>query len=350
MDQPVTREGVGFPPPLANPRSPTVSVIIPTYNRAQYIGDALGSVLRQTFTDFEVLIADDGSTDGTTALLAGFTDLRVRVLRLEHRGISATMNAGLREARGRFIARLDSDDLWYAELLAEEVKCLEASPDVGVVYSKAQAMSADGTPREHYLGLPMRYPDDSLLSLAWGDATCNITILARRACFDSAGPYDETLRTHEDWDMWLRVAHQHRFAFLDQTLAQFREHDDSITSPRVAGFVEHIEARRRVIDKLFSGADLPARLQSFKAIAYRNVHTEVGVFLLNTGHLGRALHSFLRAVTSGANPFSASARIVWLTVLTPPLRRFAFGRRLLQIQADVRRRLQTRPTRAKSGA
>lgn len=326
--------------------APRVSVIIPTFNRARYLPQAVESVLGQTFTDLELIVVDDGSTDETPALLACVTDPRLRVLRQENRGISTAMNAGLRAVRGPFVARLDSDDAWFVDLLARTVEVLDASPGIDVVYSRARAMSSDGTPREHYLGLPLRFPDDALLSLVWGDPTCNITAVARRECFASAGPYDETLRTHEDWDMWLRVARNHRFAFLNCTLAQFREHDDGITSPRAAGFVEHIESRRRVIDKLYASPDLPPRLQAFKAIAYRNVHTEIGVFLLNTGHPWRALRMFARAAGSGANPLLTCTRILWLTTAAPVLRQFALGRRFLQHQAELRRRLFAKARRS----
>lgn len=330
----------------SEPSAPKVSVIIPTFNRARYLTEAVESVLGQTFSDLELIVVDDGSTDETPALLARVTDPRLRVLRQENRGISAAMNAGLRAARGHYVARLDSDDVWFADLLARSLDVLDASSDIDVVYSRARAMSADGTPREHYLGLPLRFPDDALLSLAWGDPTCNITAVASRGCFASAGPYDETLRTHEDWDMWLRVARSHRFAFLNCTLAQFREHDDGITSPRAASFVEHIESRRRVIDKLYASSDLPPRLRAFKAIAYRNVHTEIGVFLLNTGHPGRALRAFARAAAAGANPLLTCTRILWLTTVAPALRQFALGRLLLQRQAELRRRLFARARRS----
>jgi len=321
---------------------PKVTVIIPTFNRARYLAEAIQSVLGQTFPDYELIVVDDGSTDGTATVLAGFGDPRLRVLRQENRGISAAMNAGLQAARGKYIARLDSDDVWFPDLLEREVSILDSHPDIGVVYSRAQAMSANGTPREHYLGLALRYPNDALLSLLWGDCTCNITTLARRSCFASAGPYDETFRTHEDWDMWLRVAQSHRFAFLNCTLGRFRKHDDSITSPSSPTFVEHIESRAKVLDKLYASPHLPPRLYAFKAVAYRNVYTEIGLFLFNTGHRARALRIFGRALVSGGNPVAALARILWLTTAVRLLKRCGFGRHLLQFQADVRRRLRTR--------
>jgi len=321
---------------------PQVTVIIPTFNRARYLAEAIQSVLGQTFLDYELIVVDDGSTDGTSAVLAGFGDSRLRVLRQENRGISAAMNAGLRAARGKYIARLDSDDMWFPNLLACETMVLDSRPDVGVVYARAQAMSANGTPREHYLGLPLRYPQDALLSLLWGDCTCNITALARRSCFAAAGPYDETLRTHEDWDMWLRVARSYHFTFLHSTLGRFREHDDGITSPSSSTFVAHIESRVQVLDKFYASPHLPSRLAAFKTRAYRNIYTEIGLFLFNTGHHTRALRMFGRALVSGGNPAAALARICWLTVAVRLLNRFGFGRQILQFQAGVRRRVRAR--------
>jgi glycosyltransferase involved in cell wall biosynthesis len=129
---------------------PQVTVIIPTFNRARYLTEAIQSVLGQTFPDYELIVVDDGSTDGTAAVLEGFGDSRLRVLRQENHGISAAMNAGLRAAQGEYIARLDSDDVWFPNLLAYETRVLDSRPDIGVVYARAQAMSANGTPREHY--------------------------------------------------------------------------------------------------------------------------------------------------------------------------------------------------------
>jgi glycosyltransferase involved in cell wall biosynthesis len=262
------------------------------------------------------------------------------VLRQENRGISAAMNAGLRAARGEYIARLDSDDVWLADLLTCETAVLDAQSAVGVVYAKAQAMSADGVPRAHFVGLPLYYPHDSLLSLLWGDATCNIALLARRSCFEVTGFYDETLRTHEDWDMWLRVARRYRFVFLDRVLARFREHEQSITSPSLPTFVGHIESRVKVLDKLYSSTNLSSQVLAFKPIAYRNVYTEIGVFLFNTGHRARALRMFQRAITSGGNPLLAFVRILWLTIAVRRLTHFRLGRMLLQLQARVRRQFR----------
>src|ERR1700733_15378431 len=107
--------------------TPKVSVIVPTWNRVSLLGTAIESVLAQTFRDLEVVIVDDGSVDATESLVRRHqqTDERIRYVRQEHRGISAAMNAGIRESRGRYIARLDSDDQWLPDLLETEVAILD---------------------------------------------------------------------------------------------------------------------------------------------------------------------------------------------------------------------------------
>src|SRR5512139_2675174 len=119
-----------------------VTVLIPTFNRTRYVGHAIRSVLQQTRRDLELLVLDDGSTDDTEAVVRAVSDARVRYVRCPHRGISATLNTGIGLARGPYIARLDSDDEWLPELLATETAVLDADPDVGLVYGRAQAMDA----------------------------------------------------------------------------------------------------------------------------------------------------------------------------------------------------------------
>src|SRR5215470_8377417 len=111
--------------PMSPPR---VTVIIPTFNRVAYLGEAIRSVLTQTSTDFELIVVDDGSTDGTSAMLNSTHDPRLRCQRQSHRGISAAMNAGIRAAQGVYLARLDSDDVWRPEMLQTATALLDARP------------------------------------------------------------------------------------------------------------------------------------------------------------------------------------------------------------------------------
>jgi hypothetical protein len=109
------------------------------HDRERYVREAIDSVLGQTFGDLELIVVDDGSTDGTAAAVAAVGDPRLRYVGQPHRGIGAAMNTGLRAARGRYVARLDSDDVWLPDLLATQVAVLESRPEVDVVYGRAQA-------------------------------------------------------------------------------------------------------------------------------------------------------------------------------------------------------------------
>ena len=147
-----------------------------------------------------MLVVDDGSTDDTAALLRRYQekDARVCYLPKDHRGISAAMNAGIRAARGQFIARVDSDDQWLPDMLETEVAILEARPEIGFVYAKGQWCNSDLVPYRDTVGHAPHFPGDRIRSMLWGDPTCNITVMARRECFDRAGFFDESLQSSED--------------------------------------------------------------------------------------------------------------------------------------------------------
>ena len=168
------------------------------------------------------------------------------------------MNCGLRAARGEYVSRLDSDDVWLPEMLQTLVEALDCRPQVGVAYARGQAMDAGGRPQPHTNGMPQRFPGDDLRSLLYEDFTCNIATLARRSCFDRAGEYDESLPANEDWDMWLRIAENNRLAFVDRVLARYRWHDGNMTGAASPLFRLVLETRIRPLDKVFARADLPA--------------------------------------------------------------------------------------------
>jgi glycosyltransferase involved in cell wall biosynthesis len=323
--------------------TPTVTVIIPTFNRARYISEAVGSVLRQTFTDFEVVVVDDGSTDCTAQLVGAIRDPRVRYLHRSHRGISAAINAGIGAARGGYIARLDSDDRWLSDLLTTLVDVLEAQPKVGVAYGKAQIIDSEGRRLPHTQGMRERFPGDTLRSLMYEDCTCNIALVVRRQCFDQVGLYDETLVANEDWDMWLRVARHYAFQFVDQVMAEVRWHDDSLTglmSPQLAAV---LDARTVPLDKLFRDPDLPPAVRAMQSIAYTNVYLHRGRRWLQARHLRRAGREFGLALRTSNEPWATVIRIVWLAAVAPALQCYSLGRRLLSWLAERRheRRAQT---------
>lgn len=318
--------------------TPLVTVIIPTYNRAAFLGEAVRSVLGQSFADFELIVVDDGSTDDTAAVFGAITDPRLRVLRREHRGIGASINAGLREARGAYVARLDSDDVWRPELLQTLVAELDARPEIGLAYGKGQAMDAGGRLLLHFQGMRPRFPDDSLRSVLYDDCTCTIATVLRREHLERVGGYDESLPANEDWDLVLRLAQQCRFAFVDQVLAQYRWHEGNLTGLRSPRFATVMDTRTTPLDKFFAQPNLPAAVTSMRPVAYENVYLFRGQRWLDAREFRRARHEFLAALRVSQTRPRTALRIIWFTLVIKWLGRTRPGASLIAFLTRQRRR------------
>lgn len=214
---------------------PTVSVIMPAYNVEPYIGDAIESVLAQTFTDYELLIIDDGSTDGTAEIARRFAgrDSRVKLIQQENRGLAAARNTALRHATGELMALLDSDDLWMPRFLRAQIAVLHARPAVDIVTGNARTLGS------HEDGLPARpWPDPrpwpNLRTILTDELSVFIMSVFRRRVYDTIGGFDEMLRTNEDFDFWLRAALAgFAFARNDEPLGSYRRRDDSLSASQV---------------------------------------------------------------------------------------------------------------------
>lgn len=212
-----------------------VSVIIPTYNRAGFLREALESVWNQTYQDFELIVADDGSDDDTPQVVAGCGD-RLRYLRLEHGGVSAARNAGLAAATAPYLAFLDSDDLWAPEMLATGIDYMETHPECGLVCSdfavgEIRGGSAPvrwesflGVRRAHQLLQTAGFPE--LLS---GNFVSLCTAVVRTSEAREVGGFDESLLYMEDWDFALRVAARRPIGFINRILAYSRRHGENLS-------------------------------------------------------------------------------------------------------------------------
>jgi glycosyltransferase involved in cell wall biosynthesis len=183
--------------------SPLVSVIIPTYNRAWILKEAVDSVLAQEFKDFEVVVVDDGSTDATAELLATYAG-RVTVLRQTNRGVSAARNAGLAAARGELIAFLDSDDIWLSGKLSTQVAFFQSHPDA-LIHQTEELWVKNGRRmnpgNRHRKRSGMIFEPSLDLCLVSPSA-----VMMRRELLDRVGGFDEGLPACEDYDLWLRVS------------------------------------------------------------------------------------------------------------------------------------------------
>jgi len=321
--------------------TPDVSVIVPTHNRAHLVAEAVDSVLAQTFGNLEVIVIDDGSTDNTLEVLQTFSDSRIRVIRQNNLGISGARNTGIRAARGKYIAFLDSDDIWLPELLATEVPVLEERPEIDIVYAKAQAMDAAGNPKPQTLGTTERFPGEYLRSMLYGFFGCLPTTILRRECFDSVGLFDESLKGRVDWDMFLRMSQYHRFRFINRVLARYRFHEGRTTGPKSPVFREVTQNHITVLDTFFAQPELSEDILSFKNTAYRNAYLAAGMQFLNTGNRREAISCFVHAMQHGSI-LETPLRILWLILVYNVLSRTHSGIWLLNSLVELRQKRLTK--------
>ena len=207
---------------MLEPIRPAVSVIMPVYNVEAYVGDAIRSILAQTFSDFELIIVDDGGADGSTAICRSFDDPHIRIVTQCNRGLAGARNTGIAQARGRYIALLDSDDLWEPRKLAIHVAHLDARPDVGASYGGSELI--DGVGRRMGIFQMPRPGTASAKDVFCGRTIANgsVPVFRREMLEEGALPgdragrvyyFDETLRRSEDVECWTRLALTSRFKF-----------------------------------------------------------------------------------------------------------------------------------------
>lgn len=289
-----------------------ISVIIPTYNRAAYIADAIRSVQAQTYSDVEIIVADDGSTDQTAEVVAGFGE-RVKYFSLPHRGQpAATRNGGLHVAKGEFVAFLDSDDLYLPHKLALQLAAFERYPEVGVVYSNGHLFRDDPRQPTGYIldGLPTP-SGDVFPDLLRGNFLSTPIVLVRRACIEAVGVFDERpdFFAVEDYDLWLRIAAQFPMVYIPGDVAAVRRHQQNISRDVAI-------LRQRVLWVLAKTETLHPQLVSQHAGAchegYARNHGAVALAQLQQKQIGSGLWHGLLAFahllkmrTAGVNAFVA---------------------------------------------
>lgn len=210
---------------------PKVTVLMPVYNAAQYLSAALASVWSQTFKNFELLVIDDASSDDSPAILAAVSDPRLRVIRNEKNlGIAKTLNRGLREARGIYIARLDADDVAMPHRLAHQAAFLDARPEVVVVGGGYVLLNGSGREYSTLLGTDVRTPGTIAWKLLWQNPFAHPSVMFRHQAALAVNGYPENRPHSEDYGLWVRMTTQGALSVLPEKIIQLRKHHDNITT------------------------------------------------------------------------------------------------------------------------
>jgi glycosyltransferase involved in cell wall biosynthesis len=221
----------------------TISVVMPCFNRLRHLRSAVDSVCVQTWTDFEFLIIDDGSDAETRAYLAGLVDPRIRVILHAHTGNQSRLrNLGVAQARGRYVAFMDSDDVWVRERLALHLPLLRAHPTRRWSYCNCSMIDVDGNPLpiEHFA--PWRPIDGAIIEplLTFDASVSTAAVIAERTLLEEAGGFDERLRFCQSYDLWFRLALRSEISVCAEPLVLVRTHEECFTRDLVgtaAGWV-----------------------------------------------------------------------------------------------------------------
>ena len=232
----------------AHPQNPKVTVLMPAWNAERTLAGAMESVLTQTLGDFELLVVEDGSTDETPIILRNYRDSRVRVIRNEKNlGLTGSLAVGLEQARGRYVARMNAEDVSSPMRLQRQLELLEANPRMGLVTCCATRIDARGAK----VGERLTPADGESIRRWLRVENCIVhgAVMLRRETLDALGGYDATLDHAQDYDLWLRLSERYDLAALPDKLyaARAREADEK-AAPLTARV--RLAARRRMADDL----------------------------------------------------------------------------------------------------
>ncbi|MBD2778481.1 glycosyltransferase family 2 protein [Iningainema tapete] len=259
-----------------------VSVIIPAYNAMTYLPKTLESVLQQTFTDFEVLIINDGSSDNIVQWAEQIVDSRVKLISQENQRLAAARNTGIAHAQGEYIAFLDADDLWEPTKLEKQVRCLEEHPKVGLVHSWTLLVDSEGKVTGKVL--KSQIEGDAWQQIVQKNTVVVSSVIVRSSCLETVGVFDRDLHYCEDYDMWIRLASRYPFAVVKEPLTRYRLHPGTL-STHCQGVLQSF---RILIERAFQSA--PIELLYLRNRGYGNENLYLAWRSLNNQDYKQAIH------------------------------------------------------------
>lgn len=272
--------GSGVPSEAANP---LVSVIIPNFNHGRWIRDAIQSVLHQDYRNFEIIVVDDGSTDNSREVVAAFGN-QVRYIWQENQGLSAARNTGIRAAKGTHIGLLDADDMYESNFLSAQLSALQHDPIAHGVHCGYRFVDQlnRSLPQTETRSIPENELFQALLD---GNFLVPEAMLVRRSCYESVGPFDETLSACEDWDMWLRISRRFRITGTTQILTRHRVLAGSMSTDPDRMFTNRLAVLKKQLGT--EPRDEDEGVES-KRRAYGRAYLGASVEYLQHGHQDRA--------------------------------------------------------------
>lgn len=274
------------------PLTPRVTVLVPVFNRPDYVREALESVLPQECPGgFEVLVVDDGSTDETPEVVRSFGD-PVRVIRQDNAGPAVARNRGFREARGEYVALLDSDDVWLPGKLAAQVQLLDAHPDAVFLHSDVEEFFEDD-PDRRWKNRPTVLDGRVHRELLRRNHVHTMTVLLRREAVERVGGFDPEYPPCEDWDLWLRLTADAPVVGDPEPRVRVRIHEGGISSDPIVVYTQAARLLAAAADRL-AAAHHPDAAFARRQAARWNV--KLGRRLRRAGRTDEADQAFARAV------------------------------------------------------
>lgn len=263
-----------------------VDVIIPTFNRAEFLESAIKSVLNQTFQDLKIIVVDDASEDNTEGVVKGFDNEKIEYIRLEaHKGEAGTRNIGIINSNAEYIAFLDDDDEWLPEKLRLQVELLDNSPPkVGGIYTgyirvnktNGRILGQRIPEKRGYI-----YKDMSFGNVIGGPSF----VLLRRKCFERVGIFDENIVYGTDYDMWIRISKEFHFDYIGEPLVKYHIHENQLTND--------LEIVNRGLDKMLKKYDSSV---AFNKKKYSREYSSLGYQYRENGNLRKASETLMKAI------------------------------------------------------
>lgn len=310
---------------------PNVSVVIPVHNGTNYLREAIDSVLAQTYTDYEVLVIDDGSTDGTWKLIQSYGE-RVRGFRKPNGGVASALNCGIQNARGEYIDWLSHDDLFLPHTIERQVLFLQENPDLNICYSDYIEIDANrNIIRE--VQVPWFPRQETIRVLFTGCYINGCTMIINKVCFERVGVFNELLMTTQDIEMWFRLLRYYEFGHISEPLLMQRNHAQQGSAKITTHRQEEYTTLLAMFEESWALGIFPEFLgheDNNRIIA--RAYTWIGeVFATHFNWYDYAEEQFKRAIEIYPNPFNPAIGKIWINRLKNTRHRLSIRRRFSKL-------------------